>query len=49
MPSHDELAHSIDWRSWLALGWMTVFAVLYAVMVVHEKAPALLTFLRVKD
>jgi hypothetical protein len=29
----------IDWRCWLALGWMVVFGTLYARMVLRTKAP----------
>ncbi len=28
-----------DWRSWLALGWVVVFGMLYARMVLRERAP----------
>jgi hypothetical protein len=28
-----------DWRSWVALGWASLFAVLYVAMVARERAP----------
>ncbi len=31
----------IDWRSWLSLAWMVVFGLLYALMILKEKAPGL--------
>lgn len=29
----------IDWRSWVALGWVVVFGSLYARMVLETRAP----------
>jgi hypothetical protein len=31
-----------DWRSWLALAWAAWFGVLYARMVLEERAPGVL-------
>ena len=30
-----------DWRGWLSLAWMVGFGVLYALMILKEKAPGL--------
>ena len=40
-PSADK-TQGFDWRSWLSLAWMTGFGLLYALMIVREKAPGLL-------
>jgi hypothetical protein len=39
-PSPDE-GRNINWRSWLSLAWMVGFGVLYALMILKEKAPEL--------
>ncbi len=33
---------SIDWRGWIALAWAAWFGLLYARMVLDERAPAVL-------
>ena len=43
MPRSVERTKGADWRSWLSLAWMVVFGVLYALMIVREKAPGLLS------
>jgi hypothetical protein len=42
MSPSDAEARNVDWRSWLSLAWMTVFGVLYLLMILREKAPGLL-------
>ncbi len=43
----DRLARPrFDWRSWLALAWAAWFGLLYARMVLDERAPALAQALR---
>ena len=32
----------IDWRGWFSLAWMVGFGLLYALMILREKAPGLL-------
>ncbi len=42
MSRSEGAARSIDWRSWLALAWAAWFGVLYARMVLEERAPRVL-------
>ena len=40
-PSENGPRAEIDWRSWLSLAWMVGFGLLYALMILKEKAPGL--------
>jgi hypothetical protein len=40
--SDDSETSPIDWRGWAALTWMAAFGLLYALMILDEKAPGLL-------
>lgn len=37
-----EARPAVDWRGWLSLAWMVGFGLLYAAMILREKAPGLL-------
>jgi hypothetical protein len=43
MPRSDADGLPFDWRGWLSLAWMVGFGLLYALMILKEKAPGLLT------
>ena len=54
MPRSDDRPappHLIDWRGWIAVAWAAWFGILYAAMVLRERAPgtwdAARSFLRV--
>jgi hypothetical protein len=36
----------IDWAGWIALAWALAFGLLYARMIVEQKAPRLLSLVR---
>jgi hypothetical protein len=40
--SEDSSSATIDLRGWLSLAWMVGFGLLYAAMILREKAPGLL-------
>lgn len=42
MPRSDADCPEFDWRGWLSLAWMVGFGLLYALMILKEKAPGLL-------
>lgn len=43
MPRSDgQTSRPVDWRGWLSLVWMVGFGLLYALMILREKAPGLL-------